>query len=182
MANPRTQISEKSRLREAMRKRLSKLSPSDRQTRSLRICESLSPLLAGKKYLALFSPTETEPDIDLLWGLNVLEEHCISYPRCEGDYLVFRSVSGLADLVPGRFGINEPGPGPGIERFDLIVVPGLAFAGDGTRLGRGCGFYDRFLATIPSTTMTVGVCFEFQRLTEIRHEPHDRKVEKIVTG
>jgi 5-formyltetrahydrofolate cyclo-ligase len=165
-----------------MRERLSKLSPSDRQTRSLRICASLSPLLVGKKHLALFSPTETEPNIDLLWGLKELGDHCISYPRCEGDNLVFRPVSGLADLVPGRFGISEPGPGPASEQFDLIIVPGLAFAPDGSRLGRGRGFYDRLLATIPSTTMTVGVCFEFQRLAEILHEPHDRKVEKIITG
>jgi 5-formyltetrahydrofolate cyclo-ligase len=165
-----------------MRDRLCKLSPLDRQTRSLRICETLAPLLVGKKHVALFSPRETEPDIELLWRLNGLGDHCISYPSCEGDNLVFRPVSGLADLVPGRFGINEPGPGPGTDQFDLVVVPGLAFAADGSRLGRGRGFYDRFLATIPSTTMTVGVCFEFQRLAEILHEPHDRKVDKIVSG
>ncbi len=138
--------------------------------------------MTGKKHVALFSPTEIEPDINLLWGLSILGVHRISYPRCEGDNLVFRPVSGLAELIPGRFGINEPGPGPGIEQFDLVVVPGLAFAEDGNRLGRGRGFYDRFLATIPTTTMTVGVCFEFQRIGKIRHEPHDRKVEKIVSG
>jgi len=182
MVNPRTRFSGKSQLREAMRDRLRKLSPSDRQMRSLRICESLSQLLAGKKDVALFSPTETEPDIDLLWGLRVLEDLCVSYPRCEGDTLIFRPVSSVADLVPGRYGISEPGPGPKAERLDLIVVPGVAFAADGARLGRGGGFYDRFLATIRPTTMTVGVCFEFQRLAEIRHEPHDRKVDRVITG
>jgi 5-formyltetrahydrofolate cyclo-ligase len=165
-----------------MRERLSKLSAPDRQRRSVRICASLAPLLLGKKHLAMFSPTETEPNIDLLWDLNELGNHCISYPRCEGDNLVFRPVSGLADLVPGRFGINEPEPGPGREQFDLVIVPGLAFAADGSRLGRGRGFYDRLLATIPTTTLTVGVCFEFQRLAEIPQEPHDRKVDKIITG
>ncbi|HKM57313.1 MAG TPA: 5-formyltetrahydrofolate cyclo-ligase [Chthoniobacterales bacterium] len=182
MANPRTQFSEKSQLREAMRDRLRKLSQSDRQMRSVRICESLSRLLPGKKDVALFSPTETEPDVDLLWGLNVLGDLCVSYPRCEGDTLIFRPVSSVADLAPGRYGICEPGPGPKTERLDLIVVPGVAFAADGARLGRGGGFYDRFLATIPPTTMTVGVCFEFQRLAEIRHEPHDRKVDRVITG
>ena len=182
MVNPRTQFSEKCQLREAMRDRLRKLSPSDRQMRSLRICESLSRLLAGKKDVALFCPTETEPDVDLLWDLNVLGDLCVSYPRCDGDTLIFRPVSSVADLAPGRYGISEPGPGPKTERFDLIVVPGVAFAADGLRLGRGGGFYDRFLASIPPTTMTVGVCFEFQRLAEIRHEPHDRKVDRVITG
>ena len=182
MVNPRTQFSEKSQLREAMRDLLRKLSPSDRQMRSLRICERLSRLLAGKKDVALFCPTETEPDVDLLWGLNVLGDLCVSYPRCEGDTLIFRVVSSVADLAPGRYGISEPGPGPKTERFDLIVVPGVAFAANGARLGRGGGFYDRFLATIPPKTMTVGVCFEFQRLAEIRHEPHDRKVDRVITG
>jgi 5-formyltetrahydrofolate cyclo-ligase len=181
MANPGAQFSQKSQLRDAMQERLSKLSTSDRHTRSTRICTSLYPLLEGKR-VALFSPTQTEPNVDLLWGFRELGAYSICYPRCEGDDLVFRPVSGLADLVRGRFGINEPGPGPGNEQFDLIVVPGLAFGADGSRLGRGRGFYDRLLATIPSTTMTVGVCFEFQRVVEVLHEPHDRKVEIIISG
>ncbi len=94
---------------------------------------------------------------------------------------MFRTVSTLADLTPGRYGINEPRPGPGIERFELILVPGLAFGADGSRLGRGRGFYDRFLATVP-TAMAVGVCFEFQCLSEMRLEPHDRKVNEIISG
>lgn len=182
MVNPRSQFSEKCQLREAMRDRLRKLSPSARQVRSLRICESLSRLLAGIKDVALFSPTETEPDVDLLWDLNVLGDLRVSYPRCDGDTLIFRPVSSVADLAPGRYGISEPGPGPKTERLDLIVVPGVAFAADGARLGRGGGFYDRFLATIPPTTMTVGVCFEFQRIAEIRNEPHDRKVDRVIIG
>jgi 5-formyltetrahydrofolate cyclo-ligase len=182
MANPRKQFSDKSQMRETMRERSSRLSPVERQKRSRRICEYLYPLIGENKRLGLFAPTESEPDIDLLWSLDMLRDHVVAYPRCDGDTLSFRAVSGLGDLVRGRFGIREPGPGPGIEVLDLIVVPGVAFSAGGNRLGRGRGFYDRFLATIPVTTTTVGVCFEFQLLAEIWCEPHDRDVDIVVCG
>jgi 5-formyltetrahydrofolate cyclo-ligase len=182
MANPRTQFSDKSQLRETMRERSSRLSPVERQERSRRICENLYRLFGGKKRLGLFAPTESEPDLDLLWSLDMLRDHLVAYPRCDGDTLSFRPVSGLGDLGLGKFGIREPGPGPGIEVLDLIIVPGVAFSAAGNRLGRGRGFYDRFLATIPVTTTTVGACFEFQLLTEIWCESHDRKVGTVVFG
>ena len=180
MANTRSQFSDKSRLRDRMRQRLKQLSPSERHTQSLRICKNLSSLFCGKKSLALFAPTLTEPDLDLLWKRGLTDSHLVSYPRCEGDALSFRRILALSELVPGRFGIREPAQGPRVQQLDLIVVPGLAFTAEGTRLGRGAGFYDRFLSTIPGTTDKIGVCFEFQRLSEIPHESHDVKMDAVV--
>ncbi len=110
-----------------MRERLKTISPTERHRRSLRICEQLHPLFSGKKVLALFAPTHTEPDLDLLWDLGLLVSHLVSYPRCEGGTLSFRPVSALSELVPGRFGIREPVAGPTLAHLDLIVAPGLAF-------------------------------------------------------
>ena len=64
--------------------------------------------------------------------------------------------------------------------MDLIVVPGLAFTPEGSRLGRGAGFYDRFLSTISRTTLKIGVCFEFQLVSEIPQESHDVKMDAVV--
>jgi 5-formyltetrahydrofolate cyclo-ligase len=180
MANPRSQFFDKSRLRDTMRERLKQLSQSERHTRSLRICEKLDPLFLGKNSLGLFAPKPTEPDVDLLWSLGLVESHRVSYPRCETDSLSFRHVSALSELVPGRFGIREPGPGPGVKELDLILVPGLAYTIEGSRLGRGAGFYDRFLSRTVGTILKVGICFEFQLVTEIPHEPHDVKMDAIV--
>lgn len=182
MANPRSQFSDKSRLRDTMRQRLKQLSQNERHTRSLRICEKLHPFFSGKKSLGLFAPTPTEPDLDLLWDLGLLEYHLVSYPRCEGDVLSFRPILALSELVRERFGIRAPAPGPRLEQLDLIVVPGLAFTDQGVRLGRGAGFYDRFLFTIPATTVKIGVCFESQRISEIPHEFHDVKMDAVVYG
>ncbi|MBV8173772.1 MAG: 5-formyltetrahydrofolate cyclo-ligase [Verrucomicrobia bacterium] len=180
MANPRSHFSDKSLLRDAMRKRLRTLSQSERRERSLQICENLSTMLSGKNSIALFAPIEVEPDLDLLWELGWHEQHVVSYPNCDGRNLRFRTVSALSDLSPGKFGIRQPIAGGSPETLDLIVVPGLAFTSDGHRLGRGAGFYDRFLSTLPGYTVKVGVCFAFQLLPEIPHVDHDVKMDALV--
>ena len=182
MVNPRSPFSEKSLWRERIREQLQTISPSERQWRSLRICQQLHSLFFGKTVLALFAPTPTEPNLDLLWDLDLPASHLVSYPRCEGGTLLFRPVSALSELVFGRFGVREPAAGPASAQLDLILVPGLAFAAEGSRLGRGAGFYDRFLSTIPATTFKIGVCFEFQRVSEVPQESHDVKMDAVVCG
>ena len=65
-------------------------------------------------------------------------------------------------------------------KFDLIVVPTLAFDNRLYRLGWGGGFYDRFLDG-QSDALKIGLCFENGRLAKIPNEPHDIKLDKIVT-
>jgi len=180
MANPSSHFADKSLLRETMRERLRGLSRGERRERSLQICERLRTFFPGKNNIALFAPGDIEPDLDLLWELGLLEHHLVSYPRCNGKTLSFRTVSTLSDLSPRRSGIREPVGGASPEYLDLIVIPGLAFTADGNRLGRGAGFYDRFLSTIPGYTVKVGVCFAFQLLLEIPVECHDVKVDALV--
>ena len=165
-----------------MRQRLVELSEAERRRRSLGICEKLSPILVGKRRLGLFAPTEIEPDLDLLWSLRLLEEHAAYYPTCEGNRLVFRQIAALCDLEPGQFGIRQPASGQAVEQLDLIVVPGLAFTPTGARLGRGTGFYDRFLGTVARDTTTVGICFEFQLLPALPCELHDRDVDLVISA
>ena len=163
-----------------MRESLKRQSLEDRHSRSVRICEKLVPFFAGQKNLGLFAPTLTEPDLDLLWDLGPLTSHLVSYPKCEGEALSFYPVFSLSELISGRFGIRQSKPAPRLEQLDLILVPGLAFTSDGERLGRGAGFYDRFLSTIPLTTIKVGLCFEFQLFSEIPHESHDVRMDAVV--
>lgn len=62
----------------------------------------------------------------------------------------------------------------------VIFVPGLAFDRNGNRLGRGAGFYDRFLYDY-SHALKVGVCFCEQLLNEIPTDENDQKVDAILT-
>ena len=86
-------------------------------------------------------------------------------------------------LLAGRHGIPEPvrdAPWPA-DRIDLVIVPALAYDRTGARLGRGGGFYDRFLAQAELRAVACGLAFDEQVLAELPLQPHDRRVHMLVT-
>lgn len=78
----------------------------------------------------------------------------------------------------GKLGIAEP-EGPEVVP-DLILVPLLAFTREGDRLGYGAGHYDRYLAAHPDVR-TVGLAFAEQRVATLPLEPHDVRLDAILT-
>ncbi len=92
------------------------------------------------------------------------------------------AASVRSTLMPGVFGILEAtGPEVPIAELDLVVVPALAFDRQGYRLGWGGGYYDRALAELSASAVTVGVGFSFQLVDELPREPHDRPVSRVLT-
>lgn len=86
------------------------------------------------------------------------------------------------DLEPGPHGIREPRaecPPVPLNQLDLILVPGLAFDLRGRRLGRGKGVFDRLLAT--ASGVRVGVAFDCQIVEAVPVEPHDARVDFVLT-
>lgn len=82
----------------------------------------------------------------------------------------------------GRYGLWEPtGPRIDLSIIDFALVPGLAFTRDGKRLGRGKGFYDRFLAQLRPDCFKCGVGYDFQLLDDLPTEPHDVLLDAVVT-
>ena len=67
------------------------------------------------------------------------------------------------------------------EEVSLAILPGRAFSPDGRRLGRGGGFYDRFLPTLPKETPVIAFAYDEQIVDDIPSEPHDCKVDWIIT-
>ena len=65
--------------------------------------------------------------------------------------------------------------------IDLVVVPGVAFDAAGRRLGRGRGHYDATLAGLPAGAARIGLAFELQLVPEIPEEPHDVRLDAVVT-
>jgi 5-formyltetrahydrofolate cyclo-ligase len=116
-----------------------------------------------------------EPD----WlGGDLPADKTLAFPRIsENGTLVFFSGSTFEE---GVLGVHEPVGGTAAPPPDLVIVPGLAFDLTGARLGRGKGFYDRWLAANP-TVRTLGVCFKCQILERIPAEPHDVRVNAILT-
>ena len=120
---------------------------------------------------------DAPPDADALWPADKR----IALPRMDDGKISMRWAGCRAALAPGRFGILEPpaeAPRAGAS-FDLILVPGTAFDREGGRLGRGRGHYDRFLAS--ASGFLSGVCFDDQMVAEVPCEPHDARMDAVVT-
>ena len=89
------------------------------------------------------------------------------------------------ELIPGILGIYQPRKEfyriypPTV--LDLIIVPGVAFTIQGHRLGRGGGYYDRFLSQLESKTLSIALSFEMQILNKIPIDIQDIPVDYIIT-
>ena len=69
------------------------------------------------------------------------------------------------------------------DELDLVVVPGLAFDKRNNRLGRGQGYYDRFLKTLPRGVPTIGLAFDFQIVDTIpQRKEHDVAVDCVLVN
>lgn len=103
-------------------------------------------------------------------------------PVVQGDELLFRRYSGADKMLKGAFGIPEPCGDAlaDLSIIDLVIVPGVAFDLRNNRMGRGRGFYDRFL---PQTqAVKVGVAFECQQFAEIPANQNDIPMDEVVVG
>jgi 5-formyltetrahydrofolate cyclo-ligase len=91
-----------------------------------------------------------------------------------------------ADLAEGPCGILQPDkcrnkPFPK-DQIDLIIVPGVAFSKAGARLGRGRGFYDRFLKSLPRRIKRIGLAYDLQIIEDLPTTPHDIPVDVVITN
>jgi 5-formyltetrahydrofolate cyclo-ligase len=122
-----------------------------------------------------FAPLASEPD----WlGPEWPPDKILAFPRMEGGAMSFWTARSLS--APGAMGVREPEGGQPAPPPDLILVPGLAFDRGGHRLGRGGGYYDRWLASAPAA-FRLGVCFSRQVVEALPRETHDCPVEAVLT-
>ena len=98
-------------------------------------------------------------------------------------------LEALNELQPGMWNILEPPrerwqePDKRIkpQELDLVMVPGVAFDKQGSRLGNGAGYYDRLLRRVRADAVLAGVCYQSQVLPEIVMESHDVAMDAVVT-
>ncbi|MFA6079836.1 MAG: 5-formyltetrahydrofolate cyclo-ligase [Candidatus Omnitrophota bacterium] len=90
------------------------------------------------------------------------------------------------DLESQHFGIYQPKSGKvhevPLDDIDVVVVPGIAFDKTNVRLGRGHGYYDRFLKGLSCHTRTIGLAYDFQLLDNLPQDSHDIPVWKTITA
>lgn len=103
-------------------------------------------------------------------------------PR-RGEPLTFHRWDSATSLVGGRFGVTEPAADTPVVTPDVVLVPLLAFDRSGARLGYGGGFYDLTLAALrrAGPVRAVGLAYAAQEVERVPVEPHDVRLDAIVT-
>lgn len=96
-------------------------------------------------------------------------------------------VKEIDSLNEGPYGIKQPvyshEQAVDVGELDLVIVPGIAFDKLHNRLGRGAGYYDRFLAALPEDTPSFGLAFDFQLVDRLPHlEAHDMSLTDVIVN
>jgi len=147
-----------------------------------------SGLLDNKKaiscYLSFDQEVKTNKIID--WFTQKSASLIVPYTDKKNHQLVPVLVEDRkSQLTVSAFGYPEPVYSQvtrvDYTEIDLVLVPGLSFDENGNRVGYGKGYYDEYLSHIDERVEFVGLCFEFQWSNQIPEEPHDIKMDYIVT-
>jgi 5-formyltetrahydrofolate cyclo-ligase len=178
---------QKAALRIQIRAAQGRILPAGRATASAQACSLLGKQAVWKKAQSVlfFAPLPEEPDIWPMVQAALAGGKIVALPRFVPEtnaYAACRVKNPASDIRSGQFGIREPNeccaPVPS-NRFDLILVPGMAFDLRGHRLGRGKGFYDQLLGLVRGTKC--GVAFDEQIVAEIPVEAHDMQMNCLLT-
>jgi 5-formyltetrahydrofolate cyclo-ligase len=181
MSEPELKIA----LRQMIRARLEKISPAVRTIESIELCERLKTQMPSAHTILFFAPLPDELDVWPVLGESLALGTTCALPFFDAEKKIYgaKEIKKLAtDVVTGKFGVREPvsmcAEIP-LDKFDLVLVPGMAFDLNGNRLGRGQGFYDRLLGKVSGVKCGVG--YDFQLLEKIPMEPHDARLDFVLT-
>ena len=176
----------KEELRRSVRRLKQQYTPAQLEELSLPVIARLRPrLVEAQTILAYYSlPDEvcTHQLIDELIaeGKTVLLPKVLDAGRME-----LRRYTGPHDLTEGAYGIMEPVGEPFTDYalIDIALIPGMAFDASGHRLGRGRGYYDRFLNSqwsMVNGQWLIGLCFDFQKVPVLPSDDHDIPVDIVI--
>ncbi|MEP6697772.1 MAG: 5-formyltetrahydrofolate cyclo-ligase [Pseudonocardiales bacterium] len=141
---------------------------------------------AGATRVCAYLPLATEPGSSILLdaltvgGVEVLlpillDDLDLDWAMYEGPWSLVASAHGLREPAGPRLGTGA------VATSGIVIVPALAVDGQGHRLGRGGGSYDRALARVLPGVPVVALLHDGEILAQVPHEPHDRAVTHVVT-
>lgn len=171
----------KQRLRAKFKKKRDSMSEDDVAAMSTAIWNHIekSRLFQRAKTIMIYYPKGNEVDTRILIGRWQHEKQFV-LPVVVGENIELHAYAGEENMRKGAFGIMEPTTPVFEGEIDLLIVPGLLFDMHRNRVGRGGGYYDRFL--IYYHVPKFGVCYDFQL---VHHAPtlgNDRKVTRVYTN
>jgi len=177
----------KSELRDLALRRRDATETAYRRAASTAIAERIAPLIAAAAprsiagYIAMRSEADPAPILAAAHGGGI----AIGLPAIlPGAHLAFRRYQPGAPLAAGGFGTLVPAADDVLVDPELVIVPVVGFDRTGTRLGYGKGHYDRTVAALRARGLhppLVGIAYAAQEVDTIPAEPHDARLDLIVT-
>lgn len=137
---------------------------------------------AGVHAVGFYFPIRGEPDLRaaIAAWLAFDPRRVAALPVINGEILAFHAWTMDSPMRAGDFGIPVPAQGRAVQP-ECLLIPCLGFDDKRFRLGYGGGFYDRTLAALIPFPLVVGIAFEAGRLETINPQPHDVKMDVVIT-
>lgn len=178
----------KREIRREVRARVAAMTPDERTQAAETACRAAAGEAhfrdAGAVLLSLSLPDEIDASPLLIAALGAGKR--VFLPRMDWDRASMGGVEVFSPDFPievRRHGVPEPVGASVIEpaALDVVLVPGVAFDRQGGRIGRGKGFYDRFLARAGRGTFRLALCFSAQIVDRVPRDDHDEPVDAIAS-
>jgi 5-formyltetrahydrofolate cyclo-ligase len=182
----------KQQARNKVLRRIRQIPRTTRDGHAKAIAAQLLSLPAYRKATAIlgFVPLSSEPDLSSFYDQAIIDGKVIAFPRCEADgSMRYFAMDGQwrDRLTKGELSFREPDGtctiplNLEVHQPSLVLVPALAYTPYRRRLGRGKGYFDRFLASLGSGATSVGICFNVQIEADLPFEVHDHAVHLVIT-
>lgn len=170
----------KNKMRELLVQRRRVMSAQDCQMYSQQILDQLEKMTCFReaKTVLLYYPIQNEVDV-LPLVKKYKNEKTLLFPVSHRYGMTVHPYAGNKNMHRGKFGIPEPTTPAYEGEIDLVIVPAVAFDEKGRRLGRGGGYYDRFIKKLTHAVL-VGVGYDFQLVDEVPAARHDQRVHRII--
>ncbi len=144
-----------------------------------------SDFYSSSSVIGLYYPILNEVQTFRILNHALMTSKTVCFPALVDDRLNFYEYRSNKELRMGKYNIMEPNVTHGVmnNQLDLVIVPGIVFDIVGNRIGYGKGYYDKFLASISSSKLTiVGLGYTFQvHPEEFDHCEHDAKMDFLIT-
>lgn len=184
---------EKKKIRKEIKRRRRELSSKSLSAIDKSLPEFISAIgdkdliktLKNAKRIALYRAFDGEVPVDSLARFFMDKGISCCFPRIENNEMVFCDCASLDDseFEVSSLGIKEPVSSKAPvdpKDIDVVVLPALAYNEEGTRLGAGGGFYDRYIGSLGSKRpYLLGICYEFQICSDVPSDDHDISADFI---
>jgi len=179
---------DKAGIRKALLSKRDNIPPEVRRAKNKMVCERMLSLdeFRNASIIFFFASFRTEVDTTEMIKTSLTSGKRVLLPKVDKDRheLLLYEIRDFSELAPGYMGIPEPtfqGRQMSINDADIVIIPGAGFDASGNRIGYGGGYYDRLLSGLQKDIPVIAPAYEEQIEDCIPSEPHDIRVQMIVT-